>query len=74
MVTSVIWVSPLPRPILTQNIRKIQFDISKNKRRMETRNQILSMIQKFGNPAKNASTFKFGGWGEAGRKETTWET
>ena len=37
--------------------------ISKNKRRMETRNQILSMIQKFGNPAKNASRFKFGGWG-----------
>jgi hypothetical protein len=33
---------------------------------METRNQILSMIQEFGNPAKNASTLKFGGWGEAG--------
>jgi hypothetical protein len=42
--------------------------ISKNKRRMETRNQILSMIQKFGNPTKNASTFKFGGWGWS-RKE-----
>ena len=27
MFTSVLWVSPLPRPILTQNIRKMQFDV-----------------------------------------------
>ena len=47
----------------TEHKENVVWHISKNKRRMETRNQFLSMIQKSVNPAKNASTFKFGGWG-----------